>query len=272
MAAAADMAWTHHLPVALARCLSNLTVEYNREDLEKALEVGREAIDVAARTGVAVWRDYTEANLMLALLVLGGWSELDERLERLQSTSIVAGQCSGRSASRGDEFEVPWPPDATPLSDDPADTAWIGFTIALAEWSTGRLEAALEHAVKAVDEMYAPSGSSDDFVHTLPSAEGQLRTAIELFAAWASPHHARRRRPTSPRCWRRSAAARSRRRCWRRRRRRWSRSGRTPGWHGCSWWSPEGCPSFFVVPPGYRSGECEGMFLGASSREWFYVK
>ena len=247
MAAAADMARTHHFPAALARCLSNLTVEYNRDDLEKALEVGREAVDVAARAGVAVWRDYTEANLMLALLASGSWSELDERLERLQSTSVVArvvaaGVLGSLCVARGDEFEVPWPPGATPLSDDPADTAWIGFTVALAEWSTGRLKVALEHAVQAVDEMYTLSGSSDDFVHMWPvavelalqtdatatldrllrivdadadrlrvplsvrahrarfaglvahrgdaaAAEGQLRTAVELFAAWGSPHH-----------------------------------------------------------------------------------
>jgi hypothetical protein len=56
------------------------------------------------------------------------------------------------------------------LSDDPADTAWIGFTVALAAWSTDRLEVALEPAAQAVDEMYATSGSSDDFVHMCPAA------------------------------------------------------------------------------------------------------
>ncbi len=90
MSAAADLARSEHVPVALARCLSNLTVEFNLDDLDRALETGREAVDVAARSGVAVWRDYTEANLMLALLLSGGWAELDERLAGSQSTSVVA--------------------------------------------------------------------------------------------------------------------------------------------------------------------------------------
>jgi hypothetical protein len=81
---------------------------------------------------------------------------------------VAAGALGSLCVARGDQFEVPWTPDARPLSDDPADTAWIGFTVALAEWSAGRLEAALEHAAEAVDEMYALTGSSDDFVHRPP--------------------------------------------------------------------------------------------------------
>jgi hypothetical protein len=47
MSAAADLARAHHFPVALARCLSNLTVDYNLIDLSRAVEVGREAVEAA---------------------------------------------------------------------------------------------------------------------------------------------------------------------------------------------------------------------------------
>ena len=92
------------------------------------------------------------------------------RLGESTNKPVAAGVLGSLCVARGDQFEVPWTPDARPRGDDPADTAWIGFTVALAEWSAGRLEAALEHAVEAVDEMYALSGSSDDFVHMWPAA------------------------------------------------------------------------------------------------------
>ncbi len=175
MSAAADLARSEHVPVALARCLSNLTVEFNLDDLDRALETGREAVDVAARSGVAVWRDYTEANLMLALLLSGGWAELDERLAGSQSTSVVAqviaaGILGSLRAARGEEFAVSWTEGRAPLSDDPSDAAWIGFAAALEAQSRGDLVVASGAAVQAVEVMYGLSGTSDDFVHMWPLA------------------------------------------------------------------------------------------------------
>ena len=65
--------------------------------------------------------------------------------------------------------------DATSLSDDPADTAGIGLTVALAAWSAGRLVVALEHAAR---RSAAAVGASQP-----------IRIAVELFSrpGWYSP-------------------------------------------------------------------------------------
>ena len=65
--AAADLARANHQPVALARSLLNLTVDWLLNDLDRAVEVGREAVSVARGTGTSVWISYAEVNLLLAL-------------------------------------------------------------------------------------------------------------------------------------------------------------------------------------------------------------
>ena len=191
MMAAADMARTHHYPVALARCLSNLTVEYNLDDLEKALEIGREAVAVAGRAGVALWRDYTGANLLIGLLSAGRWQEVDEHLATSSSTSVItrvvgAGVAGYLAVLRGQPFTVSWQAEGKPESDDPSDRAWTAFAEGLQAQSEGRWDAALEHGVYAVDTMFDLSGISDDFVHMWPvsldlaSATGQDDVAARL--------------------------------------------------------------------------------------------
>jgi class 3 adenylate cyclase/tetratricopeptide (TPR) repeat protein len=175
MLAAADLVRTQHDPVALARCLFNLNVEYNRDDLDKAVEIGREAVEVAAKAGVAIWQDYTEGNLMLALLASGRWSELDERLDRAKPRSLVAqvihaGVLGSLCVAREEPFVLPWSSAEVPKSDNPSDDAWATFATALHAQSEGRLDDALEAAVRAVDVMFAMSGASDDFVHMWPVA------------------------------------------------------------------------------------------------------
>ncbi len=63
------MAREHHLPGVLARCLSNLSVEYNLADLDKAVATSGEAVEVAARTGHLLWHGFATANLLIALTV-----------------------------------------------------------------------------------------------------------------------------------------------------------------------------------------------------------
>ncbi len=175
MLAAADLARTQHHPVALARSLNNLTVEYAREDLDKALETGREAVGVAARTGIATWQDYTGINLVLALLTSGRWSELEERLEEAEPTSIGAQLAyvavrGSLCLAREVPFVLPWSVEDAPQSDDPSFLAWRDFATALQAQSEGRLDEAVALAVGATDLMFAYAGMSDDFDHLWPAA------------------------------------------------------------------------------------------------------
>ena len=196
MSSAADIAREHHYPEVLARCLSNLTVEYFGENLERAVEVGQEAVDVAGRAGVAVWRDYSEANLALALLDAGRWSEVEDLLTRRdgqQSESYVirvvgAGVRGFIAAARGERFETPWEQDQTRVSDDPSDRAWTALIDALASHTQGLTDLAVARAVEAAEGMYALSGTSDDFVHMWPVAldlaiaNEDRQTALRLLA------------------------------------------------------------------------------------------
>ncbi|HET7351490.1 MAG TPA: adenylate/guanylate cyclase domain-containing protein [Marmoricola sp.] len=173
MATAADLARTHHYPVALARCLSNLTVEYELDDLALALDTGREGVEVAARAGVAMWRDYTEANLLLALTAAGEWDEVSRMLERgpagMASQVVTAGVDGWISVVRGHPFAVPWG-GSPPESDDPSDTAWIAFAEGQQARAESRGEDSLGRLKVAVDTMVQLSGLSDDFVHMWPVA------------------------------------------------------------------------------------------------------
>ncbi len=196
MSSAADIAREHHYPEVLARCLSNLTVEYFGENLERAVEIGQEAVDVAGRAGVAVWRDYSEANLALALLDAGRWSEVEDLLTRRdgqQSESYVirvvgAGVRGFIAAARGERFETPWEQDQTRVSDDPSDRAWTALIDALASHTQGLTDLAVARAVEAAEGMYALSGTSDDFVHMWPVAldlaiaNEDRQTALRLLA------------------------------------------------------------------------------------------
>ncbi len=179
MSAAADIAREHHYPRVLAGCLLNLTVDAYNEDLAKAVEVGREAVDVAERAGVAVWSDYAEANLALALLAAGRWEDLEAFLHRVEtdrpSSSIVRPIVSASARGflavvRGERFDDPWGPDGPPATDGPSDNAWLAFVSAATEQSRGREDLALRHAVEAARTAFEQSGMWDDFVHIWPVA------------------------------------------------------------------------------------------------------
>lgn len=247
MTAAAGIARADHFPVALARALSNLVVEYNTTDLEKALEVGVEAMDAASRAGVAMWHDYTRANRMLTLLAAGWWEELDVMLEDDEDPSVItlvvnAGVGSFLCAARGRPFQTPWGEGPRPESDDPSDDAWAAFAEANAATTSGHLDLALERAVHATDTMFELSKMTDDYLHMWPvavdlalrtndnttvarllavaddageqlrtplaitahrarfaglvargtdpeAAEQPLRSAVDLFRTWGSPHY-----------------------------------------------------------------------------------
>ncbi len=200
MATAADLARTHHYPAALARCLSNLTVEYGLDDLTRALETGREGVAVAARSGVAMWRDYTEANLLLALTAAGEWDEVSGMLQRgpegMASQVVVAGVDGWISVVRGRPFTVPWG-GSPPESDDPSDTAWIAFAEGHQARAEGRLGDSLRLLRVAAETMAQLSAFSDDFVHLWPVAvdaaisarsEEHLDSLFDVFDTTSARH------------------------------------------------------------------------------------
>jgi class 3 adenylate cyclase/tetratricopeptide (TPR) repeat protein len=174
LSAAADMARAEHLPSVLARCLTNLTVEYTQVDLAKGIATGMEAVEVAARVGTAIWRDYAGVNLSLAKLAAGRWDELDlvvSEETRSINTKVLDDAVIGViRVARGESFETFWHDAAATESDDPSDLAWIHFAEAQEGMASGRNDLALERAVRATELMLGLSGLSDDFHHMWPVA------------------------------------------------------------------------------------------------------
>ena len=175
MNAAADIARTHHLPGALSGPLTNLTVEYALDDLARAVQTGREGVEVAARAGRALWLDYTRANLMLALLEAGEWEDLDRHLAEgstgsVVSRAIVAGVQGLLAVVRRQPSTRPWGAGPPPETDDPADGAWITFGLAAEATAAGRTPEALGMARRAISALYGVLLVSDDFVHMWPLA------------------------------------------------------------------------------------------------------
>jgi class 3 adenylate cyclase/tetratricopeptide (TPR) repeat protein len=181
--AAADLARTNHQPIALARCLLNLTVVQSLRDLDKAVEVGREAVAVAHGTGVSVWISYCEVNLLLALWDRGSWTEAEELLADTPTGQdnvnllLSAALVGSMNSARGRSWSLPWTADDRPTSDDPSDLAWLTFVEALHAQSLGERESALRLAVEATEKMHALSGTWDDFTHMWPTA---VEMALEL--------------------------------------------------------------------------------------------
>ena len=127
---------------------------------------------------MAVWQDYTAANLALALLAAGRWDELEELLggwDGQRSVSFVirvvgAGIRAFVAAARGERYEIAVAEDDVPPTDDAADRAWTALIEALASHTQGLTDLAVTKAVEAVDTIYGLSGTSDDFVHMWPVA------------------------------------------------------------------------------------------------------
>ncbi len=174
--AAADLARTHHQPLALARCLLNLTVDWSLRDLAKAVEVGDEAVMVSRSTGVSVWISYCEVNLLLALWDRGSWAEAAESVRSSQSERdnvnllISTALVGSMSSARGQSWSLPWTQADRPTSDDASDLAWLTFVEALHAQSNGKPEAALRLAAEATEQMHGISGTWDDFTHMWPTA------------------------------------------------------------------------------------------------------
>ncbi|HET6626178.1 MAG TPA: adenylate/guanylate cyclase domain-containing protein [Nocardioidaceae bacterium] len=174
--AAADLARKNHQPLALARCLLNLTVDLSLRDLGKAVATGREAVAVSRATGVSLWISYCEVNLVLALWDQGSWDEAEElvRTSRSEADNINMLLSSALigwiKAVRGLPWTLPWTAEDRPTSDDPSDLAWLTFVEALHAQAHGEPEPAMRLALEATERMYALSGTWDDFTRLWPTA------------------------------------------------------------------------------------------------------
>ena len=180
---AADLAREHHLLVPLARSLNNLTSDRLGDDLAASARFGREAVEVAFTSGVAVWISYSSTNLSLALFALGSWAEAEQVMQTADpfvasdNTSAMTAIRITMAAARGARVDLPWRKGDRSMSDDPAALAWMDIAEAAAVELAGDLKLALPLAVNAVERAYALYGTWDDFWHFFPIA---ARLAVDV--------------------------------------------------------------------------------------------
>jgi class 3 adenylate cyclase len=174
----AEMARAQHRPTVLARALINLTVEAMAESVARAVEYGREALDVAMTTGAPSWLEFARANLALALLEQGDWDALDavvaaqygdsEKIGPVVSVAISVGAVVREA--RAKPWTLPWSSDARPQFDDMGAVAWLAHCEALAARAEGRLRDAVGLAMEALRNSFSVMGHYDDFPYLWDSA------------------------------------------------------------------------------------------------------
>jgi tetratricopeptide (TPR) repeat protein len=180
--AAAEMSRVNHQPSSLARALLNLTASRMLDDLDKAVDIGHEAVSVATETGVPIWIGYSQINLLIALWTSGRWAEADEILqsgtlrEELATVPASVAISGAMSVARGIPWTLTWPDEGSLVSDDSSDLAWKAFAEAIDARQRGDLDAAVRLGVFANEKMYEISGTWDDLCHMWPSA---VETALE---------------------------------------------------------------------------------------------
>lgn len=174
--AAAEMSRVNHQPGSLSRALLNLTASRMLDDLDKAVDIGHEAVSVATETGVAIWLGYSQVNLIIALWTSGRWAEADEMLkseelrEELSTVPVSAAIEGAMSVARGIPWTLTWPAEVALASDDSSDQAWKAFAEAIDARQRGDLDAAVRLGVYASEKMYEISGTWDDLCHMWPTA------------------------------------------------------------------------------------------------------
>ncbi|HET7355037.1 MAG TPA: AAA family ATPase, partial [Nocardioidaceae bacterium] len=169
MQAGADLARAQHRPMGLVRALVNLTAMLTAEDVARAADSGREALPVALKVGAPTWVLFAQANLALALLEQGAWTELEATClpESTESESLAdAAHVAVRAViqrARGQAWMLAWVPGSPPAIDDEITIAWQALCEALWAHAEGRLDEAVPLAVKAVETTLAAAGRWDDF-------------------------------------------------------------------------------------------------------------
>jgi tetratricopeptide (TPR) repeat protein len=172
--AGADLAREQHRPLVLGRALTNLTSDWMTNDLERALAFGREAVEVASRTGSSYMISFARVNLALVLLEQGGWSELESLLaEGDQEASNISTFLAAEAVlaeARSRHWVLSWTPETRLQSSDPATMAWQLHAEALAARAAGDTAEALALGLSAVEMVYEHAGRWDDFPHLWEAA------------------------------------------------------------------------------------------------------
>ena len=187
--AAADLGRAQDLPGSLSHTLTNLTVVEMYQSLEKALDLGRESVQVADRSGIASNRAFALYNLALVLLTAGHWDELDAVLDGVDVTTGLGSPLVGavRTSARLVRG-LPSPAGSTredPGGEDLAERSWSLLAAGLDQVAAHQPAAALKHLTESVRAMVEIGGLADDLLHVWPvAADTALQVGDDATLDW----------------------------------------------------------------------------------------
>lgn len=164
----ARIAREHQLPRDLVRALLNDCAYSVATDARHAVEVGREALQAARRTGLRFWTSVSGINLALALFVSGEWDEMravlaDEHdwASPGDTAGAVATDRMLRLATGEEARQTAEVPDPAELVEG-FDQAWAHFARSLGHALDGDEPTALAEGLAAVERYVTVY---DDFLH-----------------------------------------------------------------------------------------------------------
>jgi class 3 adenylate cyclase len=154
-----------HNPEILGRALSNLAAALNGEDTARAVEYGRESVEVARMYGQFFMLSLAVANLVIAHWAAGNWDDVDVLLreesfeDAEQQLMVAVSQHVARA--RGQQWSAP--DDTGSELVDVSARPWYEVSKA-AEAIATLAPGGPERAVRAVESYYGAAGVFDDFV------------------------------------------------------------------------------------------------------------
>jgi len=151
----------------LIRALTNLNADWTEDDVARAVELGREAIEVGHRLGDRSWTSAALVNLIIAMYPHGDWDEAlswmgADELSPLDFSFGELVRCSILRA-RGEPWEPSPALGAAGAEDDAANQAARRVIEAHARLQAGDTTAVAREAVAGLRQYYGLSGTSDDF-------------------------------------------------------------------------------------------------------------
>jgi tetratricopeptide (TPR) repeat protein len=176
---AAEMAEEHHLPIALARSLSNLLSEIYRRDLPRAREVATDAMAASRRAGSVQYMENALVNASFTWWMAGEWDLLRDNAADWFATHVANPLSSlliMPFTLACAERQVELPVIALTHSDFPAEQSFADVTLALRQEAAGDLDGAAKAASAALRRGFTDIDVLEDFeVLWTPTVELQLR-------------------------------------------------------------------------------------------------
>jgi len=161
---AAELARANHQGVILTRALLNLNVEWTLEDVQRAAEIGRQAVEASQHVGDLFYVSASHGNLAISQLLLGEWDEALINAEFMALDVPLADMMRSEIAwARAEEWSPPADLEERLTRADLSLRTFSELTAARAAQARGDLDQAVHYARAAVITAAGAGALFDDF-------------------------------------------------------------------------------------------------------------